>query len=101
MLRMSELFIIGSIKKISKKWKYNFKMKTLHGYLMTHTYLRCLVKFHTIIPTMLIDLSKSELKKIEYYLLGDTDPLVVSILEKIRNLDNVCECGGKTNENSI
>ncbi len=50
---------------------------------------------------MLIDLSKPELKKIEYYLLGDTDPLVVSILEKIRNLDNVCECGGKTNENSI
>ena len=41
---------------------------------------------------MLIDLSKSELKKIEYYLLGDTDPLVVSILEKIRNLDDVCEC---------
>ena len=57
---------------------------------------------------MLIDLSKSELKKIEYYLLGDTDPkgrftdpLVDGILEKIRNLDNVCECGGKTNENSI
>ena len=50
---------------------------------------------------MLIDLTKPELKKIEYYLLGDTDPLVVSILEKIRNFDNVCECGGKTNENSI
>ena len=50
---------------------------------------------------MLIDLSKSELKKIEYYLLGDTDPLVVSILEKIRNLDDVCECKGKNNENSI
>ncbi len=50
---------------------------------------------------MLIDLSKPELKKIEHYLLGDTDPLVVSILEKIRNLDDVCECGGKNNENSI
>ena len=47
---------------------------------------------------MLIDLTKSELKKIEYYLLGDTDPLVVGILEKIKNLDDVCECGGKTNE---
>ena len=47
---------------------------------------------------MLIDLTKSELKKIEYYLLGDTDPLVVSILDKIRNLDDVCECGGKKNE---
>ena len=46
---------------------------------------------------MLIDLTKSELKKIEYYLLGDTDPLVVSILEKIKNLDDVCECGGQTN----
>ena len=56
----------------------------------------------------LINLSKEELKKIEFYLLQETDPkgrftdpLVVSILEKIRNLDNVCECGGKTNENSI
>ena len=44
---------------------------------------------------MLIDLSKPELKKIEHYLLGDTDPLVVSILEKIKNLDDVCDCGGK------
>ena len=57
---------------------------------------------------MLIDLTKPELKKIEYYLLGDTDPkgrftdpLVVSIFEKIRNLDDVCECKGKNNENSI
>ena len=41
---------------------------------------------------MLIDLTKSELKKIEYYLLGDTDPLVVSILEKIQNLDELCNC---------
>ena len=47
---------------------------------------------------MLIDLTKSELKKIEYYLLGDTDPLVVSMLEKIRNLEYVCVCGCKTNE---
>jgi len=45
----------------------------------------------------LINLSKDELKKIEFYLMGDTDPLVVSIIEKIRNLDDVCECGGKTN----
>ena len=52
----------------------------------------------------LINLSKEELKKIEYYLIGDTDPkgrftdpLVDSILEKIKNLDDVCECGGKTN----
>ena len=45
----------------------------------------------------LINLTKEELSKIEYYLLGDTDPLVVSILEKIGNLDDVCECGGKTN----
>ena len=44
---------------------------------------------------MLIDLTKSELKKIEYYLLGDTDPLVVSILEKIKNLEEVCNCQEK------
>ena len=52
----------------------------------------------------LINLSKEELKKIEFYLLQETDPkgrftdpIVVSILEKIGNLDDVCECGGKTN----
>ena len=76
-------------------------MKTLLGYLTKLLYLLCHAEYKTNTPIMLIDLSKPELKKIEYYLLGDTDPLVVSILEKIRNLDNVCECGGKTNENSI
>ena len=40
----------------------------------------------------LINLSKEELQKIEYYLLGETDPLVVSILEKIQNLDELCNC---------
>ena len=52
----------------------------------------------------LINFTKEELQKIEYYLLGETDPkgrftdpLVVSILDKIGNLDDVCECGGKTN----
>ena len=40
----------------------------------------------------LINLSKEELQKIEYYLIGDTDPLVVSILEKIQNLDELCNC---------
>ena len=52
----------------------------------------------------LINLTKEELSKIEYYLLGETDPkgrftdpIVVSILEKIGNLDDVCECGGKSN----
>ena len=40
----------------------------------------------------LINLSKEELQKIEFYLIGDTDPLVVSILEKIQNLDELCNC---------
>ena len=40
----------------------------------------------------LINLSKEELQKIEFYLIGDTDPLVVSILEKIQNLDILCTC---------
>ena len=40
----------------------------------------------------LINLSKEELQKNEYYLIGDTDPLVVSILEKIQNLDELCNC---------
>ena len=51
---------------------------------------------------MLINLSKEELKKIEYYLIADTDPkgrftvpLVVSIFDKIRDLDNVCDCQEK------
>ena len=45
----------------------------------------------------LINLSKEELKKVEYYLLGDTDPLIVSVLEKIRSLDEVCECNNTSN----
>ena len=51
---------------------------------------------------MLINLSKEELKKIKYYLIADTDPkgrftdpLVLSIFDKIRDLDNVCDCQEK------
>ena len=40
----------------------------------------------------LINFTKEELYKIEYYLLGETDPIVVSILEKIESLNDVCEC---------
>ena len=40
----------------------------------------------------LINFTKEELHKIEFYLIGDTDPLVVSILEKIQNLDKLCNC---------
>ena len=40
----------------------------------------------------LINFSKEELSKIEYYLLGETDPIVVSNLEKIEALSDVCEC---------
>ena len=50
----------------------------------------------------LINLSKEELKKIEFNLLQETDPkgrftdpLVVSIFDKIRDLDNVCDCQEK------
>ena len=45
----------------------------------------------------LINLSKEELKKIEFNLLQETDPIVMDILEKIGNLDDLCECGGKSN----
>ena len=45
----------------------------------------------------LINLSKEELKKVEYYLLGYTDPLIVSVLEKIRSFDDVCECNNTSN----
>ncbi len=44
----------------------------------------------------LINFTKEELQKIEYYLLGETDPIVVDILEKIKSLDDLCECGGQT-----
>ena len=37
----------------------------------------------------LINFTKEELSKIEYYLLGETDPIVVDILEKIGNLDDL------------
>ena len=40
----------------------------------------------------LINFTKEELQKIEFYLIGYTDPLVVSILEKIQNLDELCNC---------
>ena len=45
----------------------------------------------------LINFTNEELSKIEYYLLGETDPIVMDILEKIKSLDDLCECGGKTN----
>ena len=45
----------------------------------------------------LINFTKEELSKIEYYLLGETDPIVTDILEKIANLDDLCECGGQSN----
>jgi len=45
----------------------------------------------------LINFTKEELQKIEYYLLGETDPIVMDILEKIKSLDDLCECGGQTN----
>ena len=55
---------------------------------------------------MLINLSKEELKKIKYYLITETDPkgrftdpLVLSIFDKIRDLDNVCDCQENKNEN--
>ena len=40
----------------------------------------------------LINFTNEELENIEYYLLGETDPIVVSILEKIEALNDVCEC---------
>ena len=40
----------------------------------------------------LINFTKEELQKIEFYLIGDTDQLVVSILEKIQKLDKLCNC---------
>ena len=44
----------------------------------------------------LINFSKEELSKIEYYLLGETVPIVVSILDKIIILDEVCECNNQS-----
>ena len=44
----------------------------------------------------LINFTKEELQKIEYYLLGETDPIVVSILEKIESLNDVCECNNQS-----
>ena len=40
----------------------------------------------------LINFTKEELHKIECYLLGENDPVVDSILEKIEALNDVCEC---------
>jgi len=43
----------------------------------------------------LINFTKEELSKIEYYLLGEPDPIVTDILDKIKSLDDLCECGGQ------
>ena len=40
----------------------------------------------------LINFTKEELYKIECNLLSEPDPVVVSILEKIEALSDVCEC---------
>ena len=40
----------------------------------------------------LINFTKEELYKIEFYLLGENDPVIDSILEKIEALSDVCEC---------
>ena len=45
----------------------------------------------------LVNFTKEELKMIEYYLLGGLEPEVVSVLEKIRSLDEVCECNNTSN----
>ena len=44
----------------------------------------------------LINFTKEELYKIECYLLGENDPVIDSILEKISNLDEVCECNNQS-----
>ena len=45
----------------------------------------------------LINFTKEELHKIECYLLGENDPVVDSILEKIEALSDVCECNNTSN----
>ena len=44
----------------------------------------------------LINFTKEELHKIECYLLGENDPVVDSILEKIEALNDVCECNNQS-----
>ena len=43
-----------------------------------------------------INFTKEELYKIECYLLGENDPVVDSILEKIDALSDVCECNNQS-----
>ena len=43
----------------------------------------------------LINFTKEELYKIECYLLGENDPIIDNILEKIDAVSNVCECNNQ------
>ena len=41
---------------------------------------------------MLVNLSKDEMKTIIFYLIGDTDPKAVSIVDKLQPILDACEC---------
>ena len=41
---------------------------------------------------MLVNLSKDEMKTIIFYLIGDTDPKAVNIVDKLQPILDACEC---------
>ena len=41
---------------------------------------------------MLVNLTKDEMKTIIFYLIGDTNPKAVSIVDKLQPILEACEC---------
>ena len=46
---------------------------------------------------MLVDLSKDEMKTIIFYLIGDTNPKAVSIVDKLQHISEACTCKEDSN----
>ena len=49
---------------------------------------------------MLVDLSKDEMKTIIFYLIGDTDPKAVNIVDKLQPIIDACECKEQLDDNT-
>ena len=46
---------------------------------------------------MLVNLSKDEMKTIIFYLIGDTNPKAVSIVDKLQPISEACTCKEDSN----
>ena len=50
---------------------------------------------------MLVNLSKDEIKTIIFYLIGDTNPETVNIVDKLQPILDACECQSQKQQEEI